>query len=186
MSVKIKITKKMKRTFHNETAGNLELFEKMLFLLEKEPENQEAIHSAFRAVHSIKGNTDYLGIEDINILANELESLMHDIRSNLIVASRPVVSVLFKGLDMLTGMNQRILDEEYEESDLSEIINAINRLKMATKDRFLDSADATSQNHDSPQNHAASQNHASTRKIMDIMQIFLQSSSQHIDRIKNI
>ncbi|MBF0468490.1 MAG: chemotaxis protein CheW, partial [Desulfamplus sp.] len=114
----------------------------------------------------------------------------------------------------LTGMNLRILDERYEESDLSGIINAIDRLKMTTREKPSDAAGHMSPAGSKPSDAAGhmslagskppdaagsmspagsgssagsgSQNYVPARKLMDIMEIFLQSSSQHIDRIGNI
>ncbi len=129
MSYIIKITPEMKRQFHSEAAEHLNNFEKMLMLLEKDHSHQEAIRSAFRDIHSIKGNSDYLGIKDINVLSHELEDLMDDLRSSRISVSKDVLAVLFEGLDLLRDMNRRIMDNDYEERDISAIRERISLAK---------------------------------------------------------
>ncbi|OQX26693.1 MAG: hypothetical protein BWK80_09120 [Desulfobacteraceae bacterium IS3] len=129
MSYIIKITPEMKRQFHSEAAEHLNNFENMLMLLEKDHGHQDALRSAFRDIHSIKGNSDYLGIKDINILSHELEDLMDDLRSSRIPVSKDVLAVLFEGLDLLRDMNRRIMDNDYEETDISPIRERISQAK---------------------------------------------------------
>lgn len=119
----------MKQQFHSEAAEHLNNFEKMLMLLEKDHGSRDALRSAFRDIHSIKGNSDYLGIKDINILSHELEDLMDDLRSSRIPVSRDVLAVLFEGLDLLRDMNRRIRDNDYEETDISPIRERISQAK---------------------------------------------------------
>lgn len=129
MTYVIKITPEMKRQFRSETTEHLNSLEQLLMVIEKEPRNQEAIHSAFRDIHSIKGNSDYLGIKDINILSHELEDLMDEFRSGRIHIGDDVLAVLFNGLDLLRDMNRRVVNEDYEETDISEIQTRIHRIK---------------------------------------------------------
>jgi two-component system chemotaxis sensor kinase CheA len=130
MSFTIEITSEMKRQFRSETTEHLNGFEKMLMVIEKDPGNQEAIHSAFREIHSLKGNSDYLGIKDINTLAHGLEDLMDDIRSGRVNVVGTVLDILFEGLDLLRDMNRRVVNADYEESDISPICERIRFAKM--------------------------------------------------------
>ncbi|MDM8551699.1 chemotaxis protein CheA [Desulfobacterales bacterium HSG2] len=129
MTYAIKITPEMKRQFRSETTEHLNNFEKMLMVLEKEPGSHEAIHTAFRHIHSLKGNSDYLGIRDINLLSYELEDIMDEIRSGRVSVDEDVLAILFEGLDLLRDMNRRIADEVYEESDISDIRERIRQVK---------------------------------------------------------
>lgn len=129
MSDVIKITPDMKRQFRSETTEHLNNFEKMLMVIEKDHHNHEAIHSAFRDIHSIKGNSDYLGIKDINTLSHDLEDLMDDLRGGKIPVYKDVLELLFQGLDILRDMNRRVVDEDYEESDISVVQARIRQIK---------------------------------------------------------
>lgn len=131
MTYSIKITPEMKRQFRSETTEHLNNFEKMLMVLEKEPGNPDAIHSAFRYIHSLKGNSDYLGVKDINLLSHELEDIMDDVRSSSVSVDEGVLTILFKGLDLLREMNRRIADEDYRETDISVIQEQIRQIKIS-------------------------------------------------------
>lgn len=130
MSHKIIITDDMKRGFRDETGEHLNTFEKMLMILEKEPHHAEAIRIAFRSIHSIKGNSDYLGVGDINRLAHELEDIMDALRNSSITLSDSILNILFEAADILRDMNRRIADNDYQETDLSGILPRIRQLKL--------------------------------------------------------
>ena len=129
MSIEIKITLEMKARFAAETAEHLDLFEQMLLNLESGPFDPDAINAAFRAVHSIKGNSDYIGVHDINGLANALEDLMDGFRKQEISLTDNALPVLFEGLDALRDMNRRITHADYQEKDIGRLLNKIKRIK---------------------------------------------------------
>lgn len=138
----------------------LDIFEKMLLVLEKDPKDSKAIHSAFREVHSIKGESDYIGIRDIITLTHELENLLDTIREGNVVIEDTVLSLLFDGLDLLKDMNRRVTDVNYKEKDLFPIMSRIE--------------DITS---------GAEKNIQPSKKPdrLDVRSIFINSSEQHID-----
>jgi len=134
MVYEIKITREMKERFQSEAVTSLNHFEKTLLTLEKNKSDTAAIHDAFRAVHSIKGNSDYLGIADINTLAHGLEDLMDALRNGSLPVVRPVLNVLFQGLDLLRAMNLRVTDEVYIPHDLTAIHHQINKIKALSRE----------------------------------------------------
>jgi len=97
MAKKITITARMKKKFQSEANEHLDIFEKMLLVLEKEPKNLDAVDSAFRAIHCIKGNSDYIGKSDINTLSHELEDLLDEMHNQSIPVVKPVLTLLLKG-----------------------------------------------------------------------------------------
>lgn len=129
MVIEIKITPEMKHQFYSEVVEHLDHLEKMLLAIEKKPDDQEAIHAIFRDVHSIKGNSAYIGINDINVLSHELEDLMDKVRSGNISVTGNVLSLLFEGIDLLRDMNSRITEENYQESDISGFLTRIRNTK---------------------------------------------------------
>jgi HD-GYP domain-containing protein (c-di-GMP phosphodiesterase class II) len=55
--------------------------EKTILELENQPEDVELLNALFRAIHTIKGNCGYLGIQPLIELLQELESILHIIRT---------------------------------------------------------------------------------------------------------
>src|SRR5580765_5497083 len=58
------------REFLVESSENLDQFERDLVGLEKRPDAHETLDNAFRAIHSIKGATGYLGLSKLGGLAH--------------------------------------------------------------------------------------------------------------------
>ena len=134
------ITPEMKRQFHVEVAAHLDTLERMLMTLEAEPAHPEAIASAFRAIHSVKGNSDYLGLRDMNTLAHDLEDLMDAVRGNEIPVTEAIVEVCLEALDHLRAMNDRVLAETYAETDVTGLLERIERAGQAAANPVADPA----------------------------------------------
>ena len=167
MAYEIEITREMKERFQSEAMTSLDRLEKTLLILEKDNADSAAIHDAFRAVHSIKGNSDYLGIADINTLAHALEDLMDALRSETLPVIRPVLNVLFEGLDLLRAMNLRVTDEVYIPHDLTAIHHQINKIKALAREVPLPE--------DTPGNVP-----------LDTMGVFIRSGTQHISQLREL
>jgi two-component system chemotaxis sensor kinase CheA len=87
--------------FITETGEHLEETERNLLQLEQHPEDIELLQEIFRSVHTIKGSSEYLGMERIAKLAHKLESLLDLMR-------RGERSVDSSVIDILMGCNDRI------------------------------------------------------------------------------
>ena len=72
--------------YADEVREHLQELESSLLILEREGTNKEEINQIFRAAHSIKGASAYMGFERLAGLTHELESLMSEIQAQ----SRPV------------------------------------------------------------------------------------------------
>ncbi|SMC71245.1 two-component system, chemotaxis family, sensor kinase CheA [Desulfocicer vacuolatum DSM 3385] len=167
MAYEIEITREMKERFQSEAVSLLNRFEKMLLTLEKDKTDTDAVHAAFRAVHSIKGNSDYLGIADINTLAHELEDLMDSLRNGSLPVLKPVLNVLFTGLDLLRAMNMRVTDTVYVSHDLTDINHQINKIKSLSRE----GGPPEKSRFDAP---------------LDTMQVFVRSGTQHIAQLREL
>jgi len=62
--------------FISETLEHLQNSEACLLKLETEPNNQENLNSVFRAFHSTKGTSSFLGLGRIKDLAHHAEMLL--------------------------------------------------------------------------------------------------------------
>ena len=80
--------------FIAETVEHLEEMEGNLLRLETDPGNRETLNDIFRSVHTIKGASEYLGMERIAELSHKLENLLDLMRHNAQSASREVLDLL--------------------------------------------------------------------------------------------
>ncbi|MCF8038764.1 MAG: chemotaxis protein CheA [Desulfohalobiaceae bacterium] len=94
--------------FISETYEHFELSDENLVILENDPENEEAIASIFRAFHTIKGTTSFLGLTPISVLAHKAENLLDEVRKKRLNFEGLVVDSTFNALDLLKKMTQSL------------------------------------------------------------------------------
>ena len=87
--------------FIEETGEHLEGAERNLLRLEQEPGNGQVLNEVFRAIHTIKGSAEYLGLVRISDLTHRLESFLDLLRRG----ERVLDSA---GIDLLIGANDRL------------------------------------------------------------------------------
>jgi two-component system chemotaxis sensor kinase CheA len=72
--------------------------------LEKNRGDLEAVHTLFRAAHTIKGMAATMGFEGITRLTHEFESALDLIRSGTVELGQGMLDVLFEGIDALSKL----------------------------------------------------------------------------------
>ena len=93
--------------FIDESNESLQGIETDFIELEKDPNNMEIIDRIFRPVHSLKGNSGFFGLVNINKFAHRLENLLDFVRNGKIVASKEIVDILLSGIEYLQAMLDR-------------------------------------------------------------------------------
>lgn len=94
--------------FVAETMEHFEVSDENLLTLENDPENEEAIASIFRAFHTIKGTTSFLGLMPISRFAHVAENLLDEVRKKRLSFSGIVVDATFNALDALKSMTRQL------------------------------------------------------------------------------
>jgi two-component system chemotaxis sensor kinase CheA len=87
-------------SFLDEANEHLEIVEVQTLELEKS-RNPDCVNIIFRAMHTIKGVSSFLGLTSINHIAHELENLLDDLREDKISLSEDLFDLLFEGRDIL-------------------------------------------------------------------------------------
>lgn len=91
-----------------DSKEQLESLNQSLLELEKEPQNQEAVNTIFRAAHTLKGNSATMGFMTISTLAHKMENLLNQVRDGNILVTSPLVDLLFEALDALESMVENV------------------------------------------------------------------------------
>jgi two-component system chemotaxis sensor kinase CheA len=99
--LQLSITPEMVKQFTNEAEELLETSEEALLNLEKDPKNEEYVATAFRALHSFKGNSGYLSYTDLQKLSHHMENVLELIREGKIEGDSELFSLLLEILDSL-------------------------------------------------------------------------------------
>lgn len=89
------------RTFHIEVDENLATMEEALLALERNPDDEETLHTVFRMAHSVKGGAACVGYAMVADFAHEAEDLLDRMREGAIRANSEIVTALLLAVDAL-------------------------------------------------------------------------------------
>jgi two-component system, chemotaxis family, sensor kinase CheA len=99
-----------KEMFLAEALENFEQINKLLTVLEKNPEDKNTIHSLFRITHTLKGNAAGMGFSSITEMSHVLEDLFAEVREGRLGLDATLFSSLFKAADVLGKLIEAIKD----------------------------------------------------------------------------
>jgi two-component system chemotaxis sensor kinase CheA len=113
----------------NEKANQLEHH---LIDLEKNPRSQELLTEVFRALHTIKGATSFLGFSKLGALAHTGESLLARLRDGALVMNQEIASALLSLVDAIRATLGEIAATGNEGSaDYTVLANTLMRLQKS-------------------------------------------------------
>src|SRR5208337_2040512 len=102
------------REFLIESQEGLDRMERCLTDLEERPRDAALLGEIFRAVHTIKGTTGFLGFKRLEKLAHAGENLLGLLREGKLEADRPLITGLLALLDGLRSILKAIEEQESE------------------------------------------------------------------------
>lgn len=91
-----------------ESLESLETVEVSLIDLEQDASEPESINAIFRAFHTIKGVSSFLGFMRINRLAHRAENLLDKIRSAELDVDGDIIDVILDSVDLLKRLIQGV------------------------------------------------------------------------------
>jgi two-component system chemotaxis sensor kinase CheA len=119
------------REFLIESQEGLDRMERCLTDLEEKPQDAGLIGEIFRAVHTIKGTTGFLGFKRLETLAHAGENLLGLLREGKLTANRPLITGLLELLDGLRSILKTIENKETEgEGDDAVLISQLEALQL--------------------------------------------------------
>lgn len=89
------------REFVGEAMEHLNAIDAAALVLERDPEDPEAVNSIFRSFHTIKGMAGFLDLTGIRTLAHEVESMLALARSGKLTVTEDLVDALLAASDWL-------------------------------------------------------------------------------------
>lgn len=95
------ISEDMVSQFVSDTLDLLDTIENNLLMLEKEPNDFDTISAIFGAVHSIKGNSGFMGFEEIQEIAMETETILDSMRKKELEADATIISILLSNIETI-------------------------------------------------------------------------------------
>jgi two-component system, chemotaxis family, sensor kinase CheA len=118
------------KEFLIESTENLDQLDRDLVELEKDPSSKEILGSIFRAIHTIKGTTGFLGFSKLESLAHAGESLLGRLRDGKLSMTPEITSALLSLVDAVRGMLAAIESTGRDgDSDFAGLIETLRNLQ---------------------------------------------------------
>ncbi len=97
-----------------------------LVKLESMPGDLGLLNEIFRAAHTIKGTSSFLGFEHITTLTHRMEDILNKLRKAEMVVTADIMDLLLRSLDILKDMLATVRQTHADaDTDLTEIIESL-------------------------------------------------------------
>ncbi len=120
-------------SFIVETREILERLGQDLLTLEKGTADQEMLNTIFRAVHTVKGTSSFLGLDQMTGLAHRFEDVLNKVRRGELTVTPPRMDVMLEAYDLLRVLLENIEARKNDKLDLDDILA---KLKAAADPAF--------------------------------------------------
>lgn len=122
-------------TYIFETQTLLEQLDEILIRTEKDTLGEEDVAEIFRIMHTIKGSSAMMGLQNMSDLGHSLEDLFYIIRDDPSVSydKAALYELLFEGSDDLKNEIDVIRDDSAELTDFGELMGRIRSFAAAMK-----------------------------------------------------
>lgn len=123
------------KEFIVESTENLDRLDRDLVSLEKDPTSKDLLGSIFRAIHTVKGTTGFLGFSKLESVAHAGESLLSRLRDGVLVLSPSITSGLLAMVDavrtMLAAIETTGSDGDKDYGALIEVLTELQNQETA-------------------------------------------------------
>jgi len=93
-----------------------------LVALESAPKDLELLNTIFRAAHTIKGTSSFLGFEQVTDLTHKMEDILNRLRKAELEVTPEIMDLLLESLDDLKALLDNVRNHRDEQLDLDDII----------------------------------------------------------------
>ncbi len=117
------ITEDIKNLFKQESEKHLEKSDNLIIELEKQPDNIEIIKEIKREIHTLKGSSRMIGLNNISKVAHQIENIFENLESKELKISSQLITFILKWLDWIKNAIEKIPDEPQLEENFEENFN---------------------------------------------------------------
>ncbi len=90
--------------------------------LESSPGDLDLLNEIFRAVHTIKGTSSFLGFELVTTLSHKMEDILNKLRKSEMIVTPEIMDILLEGLDVLKVLLNNVRNKVVEQPNLDDIL----------------------------------------------------------------
>ena len=111
-----------------EAVEHLEEMESKLLELEVDKDNSEVFNDIFRPIHTIKGASQFVGLDRVSRLSHRLEDLLDLLRQNELQTSQPIIDTLIEGRDRIVQLVSDLENSQTEDTDVEDLVVKVSQL----------------------------------------------------------
>lgn len=120
--------------FRDVALDRIEAMNTALLLLERTRTDEAASEQLLREIHTLKGEAKMLGFADVNLVAHQIETVMIQAHELQFEVPRPVIDLLFEGLDTLRVLLTKRIGSADSPVDLTGLVDRVQRITEALED----------------------------------------------------
>ena len=126
--------KEIVESFIVETHEIFEELDNDLLQLEQHPDDRELIDAIFRAVHTVKGTSGFLSLEQLSFLTHHFEDVLNKLRRSEIDFHTSMMDVMFAAFDQMKVLAQQVIDQRLEALDLDGLVGQLKAISDGSFD----------------------------------------------------
>lgn len=115
--------------FCDELKEHMDESQITLIDLEYDNTNTENINKVFRAFHTAKSSSAFLGLKNIEEIAHKMEDMLALVRDGKLQITKDLIDVIFYGINFLRELTQIIESEKYDRLKIAKSYKTINIYK---------------------------------------------------------
>jgi len=127
----------LRELFQIESDEHIQVIEKCLLTLEKNPHDYDILHLIFREAHSMKGASRMLGLSDIESIAHIFEEVLGKASRGEFQITPKQIDIYYEGLDAIKKLVNEAVTGESSDVDvvtvLDNLIESKNAINLNTK-----------------------------------------------------
>src|SRR5690606_25917276 len=103
-----------------------------LLELEHHQNDKALIDKIFRAVHTVKGTSGFLSLEQLSVLSHHFEDVLNRLRRQALDLRPEMMDVMFAAFDQMKVLLRQVTDQRLEHVDLDRLIADLNAISAGT------------------------------------------------------
>ncbi|MEM8720478.1 MAG: response regulator [Cyanobacteria bacterium P01_G01_bin.39] len=115
----------LRQLYKTSSSDHVQKLEADLMILEKNPQNADALEEFLREAHTLKGDSRMLGLDEIEMLVHHLEDCVEGIKAGQAEITPELCDRLYQGIDAINQLSHQAVTGEAVEVNALEVLASL-------------------------------------------------------------